>query len=228
LRHGLAGSILAVGVVVSAVLVLVAPAYTAEQPQRRTAIHVDDRVRGRTFWRLGSNEPGVDVREGLGNVEWRPIAAAESDPWRPAGAFAFEAEVPPAETPPPARVTAQVTRRSDAADIEVTIGAHDLDRLTVRFVTPEAVVPTYTSLPGRTREGRWQARHVNVPREGLTWRATVPPSQGDDLANVEVWLSRPDLPGAEPPANVPAWLSRERTAWATTSVTVLGVTPDER
>ncbi len=227
-RHGLAGSILAIVLVVSAVLVLLAPAYTAEQPQRRAAVHVDDQVRARTFWRLGSNEPGVDVRPGLGNVEWRPVPAVADDPWRPPGAFVFEAEVPPAGAAPPARVTARVTHRNDAADVEVSIGPHNLDRLTVRFVTPEAVVPTFTSLPGRTRDGRWQARHVNVPREGLTWRATVPPSQADALADVEVWLSRPDLPGAEPPANVPSWLSRERTAWTTTSVTVVGVEPDER
>lgn len=230
IRHGLAGSVLALAVVISAVLVLLAPAYTAEQPQRRAAIHVDDRAHGRAFWRLGSNEPGVDIRQGPANVQWQPVAAVPGDPWRPAGAFVFEGEVaaPAADAAVPARVTARVLRRNETADVEVTVGPHDLERLSAAFVLPDAVVPTFSSLPGRTRDGRWQARHVNVPHEGLTWRGTVPASQADALGAVEVRLSRPELPGAEPPGNVPSWLSRERTAWTTASVTVMGVTPDER
>lgn len=227
-RHGLAGSVLAVAVVAAAGLVLMAPAYTAEQPQRRTALHVDDRVGGRAFWRLASNEPGVDIGQGLANVQWRPLAPSDDDPWRPAGAFVFEGEVTPASTTPPARVSAQVLRREDAAEIELTIGPHDLERLSAVVVLPDAVVPTSSSLPGRTRGNRWQARHANVPQEGLTWRAVVPASQADALTRVQVWLAQPDLPGAEPPSRVPTWLSRERTAWTTTAVTVLPVTPDER
>ena len=68
---------------------------------------------------------------------------------------------------------------------------------------------------------------MNVPPDGLTWRATVPPSQGDALEATEVWLAVPDLPGADATSGVPSWLSRERTAWHTTAVTVVGVAPDE-
>jgi pimeloyl-ACP methyl ester carboxylesterase len=226
-RHGIAGSVLAIIAVVSAALVLLAPAYTAEQPQRRSAIHVDDRVAGRAFWRLGSNEPGVDIVSGPANVTWTPVAAGADDPWRSQEAFVFEGEVAAPTNDPPARLSSRVVRRADGADLEVHVGPHDLSRLSVAFVLPEAVVPTFTSLPGRTREGRWQARHVNVPRAGLTWHATVPASQADALAKVEVRLMRPELPGAEAPAHVPTWLSRERTAWRTVAVTVLGISPDE-
>lgn len=228
-RHGLAGSVLAALVVVAAALALLAPAYTAEQPQRRAVTFVDDRVAGKAVWRVAANEPGVDIGKGLANVQWHPLPAdARVDPGVPAGAYVFEGNVAPVTSDPPARVTALVTRHDAGADVEVTVGAHALDRLSVAFVLPEAIVPTSTSLPGRTVRGRWRASHVNVPHEGLTWRATVPPSQADVLDGTQVWLSQPGVPGGEPPTGLPSWLTRERTAWAASTVTVVGVTPDQR
>ena len=83
------------------------------------------------------------------------------------------------------------------------------------FVLPEAVVPTRTTLAGRTREGRWQAWHTNVPVEGLTWRATIPAGQLDALERAEVWLASLHLPGAAAGQRVPAWLEAPHTAWMT-------------
>lgn len=228
-RHGVAGSVLATLVVVAAALVLLAPAYTAEQPQRRSVTFVDDRIAGQAAWRVAANEPGVDIGTGPANVQWQPMPAdARAEPGVPAGAYVFEGRVAPVRSDPPARVTAVVTRHNEGADVEVTVAAHTRERLSATFVLPEATVPTSTSLPGRTVRGRWRATHVNVPREGLTWRATVPPSQADVLSRTHVWLSEPGVPGGEPPSGLPAWLSRDRTAWSASTVTVVGVTPDER
>src|SRR5690606_2194526 len=129
------------------------------------------RSAGRAFWRLGSNEPGVDIGAGPANVTWAPAPARDDDPWRTSQAFVFEGEVPPPTDAPPVRLSSRLVRRADGANLELRLGPHDLSRLTAVFALPAPVVPTFTSLPGRTREGRWQARHVNVPREGLTWRA---------------------------------------------------------
>ncbi len=228
MRHGLAGSVLMSLVVVTAAMVLLAPAYTTERPQRRSATFVDNKVSGDAYWRLAGNEPGVDIGPGPANVQWQPVAAdARRAPWHPRGAFVFEGQVASSAGEPPARVTSLVTRHSQGADLEVTIAAHAHERLSVAFSLPEATVPTSSSLPGRTSLGRWRAVHVNVPPEGLTWRATVPPSQADALAAAEVWMVHPGLPGGDPSTGLPAWLSRDRTAWATTSLTVVGVTPNE-
>lgn len=228
IRHGLAGAVLMTLVVVSALLVLMSPAYTAERPQRRAATLVDNRVTGEAYWRLAGNEPGVDIGPGPADVQWQTVAATGPvAPWHSTGAFVFEGRVSPRDTATPARVTSFVTRRTDGVDLEAAISAHQHERLSVSFVLPEATVPTATSLPGRSVRGRWQATFVNVPREGLTWRATVPPSQGDALAATEVWMSVPELPGADAATGLPSWLSRERTAWNTAAITVVGLAPDE-
>lgn len=227
IRHGLAASVLMIVVVIAAALVLLAPAYSAEQPQRRSATFVDDRITGEAYWRLTGNEPGVDIGAGPTNVQWHPVeASASAGPWLSAGAFVFEGRVEaPAHDDLP-RVTSLVTRRDEGADIEVTIAAHSFDRLSTAFVLPESVVPTQTSLPGRTSYGHWRATHVNVPREGLTWRATVPAGQGPSLDETSVWFAHPGVPGGDA-TGLPAWLSRERTAWNAMTLTMVPTTPDE-
>lgn len=229
LRHGLAGSILAMVLVVSAALVLLADAYTSERPQRRSAAFVDDHVTGVAWWQLSGNEPGVDIAAGPRNVQWEPVQLEARHRLRvQSGAFLFEGRVDTGQAPLPSRVTAVITRHASGADIEVGIAAHTLERLSAAFVLPEPVVPTYSSLVGRTASAGWGARYANVPSAGLVWRATVPASQADALSDTQVWLSWPELPGAEPSSPLPAWLPDTRTAWSTATVVKVGVSADER
>ena len=57
LAHSVAGSVLMVALVVSGLLAWMAPAFTAERPQQRSAMFIDDRVRQTAQWALYGNEP---------------------------------------------------------------------------------------------------------------------------------------------------------------------------
>jgi hypothetical protein len=215
---------ISLAVVVSATAVTVAPGYTEEQPQRRTALFVDDRVRNEAFWRLAGNEPRVDV-EGGPAVSWRAVDG--SDRWRPRGAFVFGAPVEPPADEPPAQVTSRVTERADGAgvDVEIAIAPHDHERLAADFVLPDGLVPVSSTLAGGVNRRQWRARHLNVPREGIVWKAVLPVDQAGRFDDIQVWLLRPTLPGAALPSLTPPWLSRERTAWTTEAVTIVPVVP---
>lgn len=221
--HGLAGALLALIVVVTGLLAWSGPAYTNERPQQRSALFVEDRVRGQAHWELFGNEPGVDIGAGApANVAWqvaRDSAVPAAEIVRKA--HLFRGAVPLPADAAPATITATVVRRAGDADIEVTVTPVDREWDAVAFALPSPVVPTRSSLPGRTRGAHWQAWHTTLTPAGLTWRATVPLSQIDRLAQAEVWLGRFRLPGAPAGERVPAWLVAPRTAWMTQHIVQL-------
>ena len=229
--HGLAAAVLMVALVVTAAVALTGSAYTAERPLQRAATFIDDRVRGNAHWELSSNEPGVDIAAGAPqNVQWHPVDASDTLSARIGAAtraHVFRGAVPVPTTPPPFTVTASVVRRPGDADLEVTVTPADANWNAVTFVLPEAIVPTRTTLVGRTRAGRWQARSTTLPREGRTWRATVPASQADRLAAAEVWVSSIHLPGHTQDSRLPAWLQTPRTTWHTRHTVLTGITPSD-
>jgi hypothetical protein len=215
--HGAAAGVLMVSVVVTGLLAYSAPAFTTERPQQRSALFVDDRVRGTAHWELYGNEPGVDIGAGgPPNVAWRLAdrTAAPGAHINPK-AFRFRGDVPPPASPVPATIVATFVRRAGDVDVEIAVTPASPEWNTVAFVLPEAVVPTRTTLAGRTRAGRWQAWHTTVPVEGLTWRATIPAGQLDALERVEVWVAGLPLPGASQGQRVPDWLQAPHTAWMT-------------
>lgn len=215
--HGLAGAVLMVVLVVTGLLAWTGPAYTSERPQQRSALFVEDRVRGTAHWELSGNEPGVDIGAGAPvNVAWQvtrgsAVPAAEVVP----KAHMFRGTVPLTGEPAPAAVVATVVRRGGDADLEVTVTPVDGEWNAVAFVLPSPLVPTRSSLPGRTRGGVWQAWYTTLTPDGLTWRATVPLSQAERLAGSEVWVARFRLPGAPAGQRVPSWLRSPQTAWMT-------------
>lgn len=215
--HGLAGAVLMVVLVVTGLLAWTGPAYTSERPQQRSALFVEDRVRGTAHWELFGNEPGVDIGAGApGNVAWQltrgsALPAAEVVP----KAHLFRGTVPLTGEPAPATVVATVVRRAGDADIEVTVTPVDGEWNAVAFVLPSPLVPTRSSLPGRTRGGVWQAWYTTLAPAGLTWRATVPLGQIERLAGSEVWVARFRLPGAAAGERVPSWLRSPQTSWMT-------------
>lgn len=218
--HGLAGAVLMVVLVATGLLAWTGAAYTSERPQQRSALFVEDRVRGTAHWELFGNEPGVDIGPGApANVAWQvarasAVPAAEVAP----KAHMFRGTVPLTGDPAPATVVATVVRRSGDADVEVTVTPVDGEWNAVAFVLPSPLVPTRSSLPGRTRGGVWQAWYTTLTPAGLTWRATVPLSQIDRLAESEVWVARFRLPGAPVGERAPAWLQAPHTVWMTQHV----------
>ena len=170
--HGIAAGTLMFALVVTGVLAWVAPAFTVERPQQRSALFVDDRIRGAAHWELHGNEPGVDIGAGgPANVAWQiaersSVPGSEIDP----KAHLFRASVPPPATAVPATITATIVRRPGDADVEITVTPRDAEWQAVAIVLPESIVPTRSTLAGRTRGGRWQAWHTTMPRDGITWR----------------------------------------------------------
>jgi hypothetical protein len=223
--HGVAASVLMLALVVTGLLAWMAPAFTIERPQQRSALFLDDRVRRIAHWELHGNEPGLDVGASApANVAWQ-VAERTSVPGAGLNpkAHVFRGVVTSPATPAPAAITATVVPGEGSAEIEITVTPTDDEWQTLAIVLPADIVPTKTTLVGRTRGGRWQAWHTNVPRDGLSWRATVPASQADRLASTEVWVSRARLPEAEPGSRVPAWLHAPHTAWMTQHVIMLPI-----
>lgn len=226
--HGIAAGTLMFALVVTGLLAWMAPAFTDERPQQRSAVFVDDRVRHTAHWELFGNEPGVDIGPGApANVAWQ-VADRSSVPGVQVApkAHMFRGGVAVPDTPAPATVSATLTRGDGDADVEITVTPAAGWRA-LAIVLPESVVPLKSSLVGRTRGGRWQAWHTTVPAEGLTWRATIPAGQADRIDRAEVWVSRVDLPGASNDARVPAWLQAPHTAWMTQHVVMLPVTANQ-
>jgi hypothetical protein len=225
LAHGVAAGVLMLALVVTGLLAWMAPAFTAERPQQRSALFVDDRVRRTAHWELYGNEQGVDIGAGApANVAWQiaqqsSVTGAEINP----KAHLFRGTVPAPAVPAPATITATVMRGQGDADVEITVTPADPEWQALAIVLPESIVPTRSSLVGRTRGGRWQAWHTTVPKDGLTWRATVPASQADRLSGAEVWVSRFRLPDATVGSRAPAWLQAPSTAWMTQHVVMLPV-----
>ncbi len=229
LAHGVAGSVSMVALVVSGLLAWMAPAFTAERPQQRSAIFVDDRVRQTAQWALYGNEPGVDIGSGgpagvaWEGVERSSIAGALVAP----KAHLFRARVPNPSSTAPVTITATVARGQGDADVEITVIPVDPDWSSLAIVLPESIVPTRSSRAGRIRADRWQAWSTAVPADGMTWRATIPAGQVDRLDAMEVWVSRFTLPDAVPGSRVPAWLQAPNTAWMTQHIVMLPVIANE-
>ncbi|AMY12813.1 Arginyl aminopeptidase [Luteitalea pratensis] len=227
--HGIAAGTLMFALVVTGVLAWVAPAFTVERPQQRSALFVDDRIRGAASWELHGNEPGVDIGPGApANVAWQ-VAERSSVPGSEIDrkAHLFRASVPPPATAVPATIMATIVRRPGDADVEITVTPRDAEWQAVAIVLPDSIVPTRSTLAGRTRAGRWQAWHTTMPSDGITWRGTVPASQADRLAGTEVWIARVRLPDAVDGERVPAWLRAPHTAWMTQHVVMLGLAFNE-
>ena len=157
--HGIAAGTLMFALVVTGVLAWVAPAFTVERPQQRSALFVDDRIRGAAHWELHGNEPGVDIGAGApANVAWQvaersSVPGSEIDP----KAHLFRGSVPPPATPVPATITATIVRRPGDADVEITVTPRDPEWQAVAIVLPESIVPTQVhaggSHPRRTLAG---------------------------------------------------------------------------
>ncbi len=123
LAHRLAAGLLMTGLVLTGLLAYMAPAYTSERALQRSAVFVEDRVRGAAHWELASNEPGLDIAAGgPTNVAWQLAAqpTVQASFVAPkAHLFRGAVSLPASSTP--ATITAVMVRRAGDADIEITV-----------------------------------------------------------------------------------------------------------
>lgn len=211
-RPALATAVALLAVAVAAGLAWTAPAYTTERPLRRTARYVEDATTGRAFLEVGAVEPGLDL--GLdAPAGWRLVsdAPATSLPILPLPhRFVFRADAAP--TAPPAEATIRVEPAGGGHELVVAVRPHE-PALTVAFSLPEGWQPARASLPGRARRGRWTARYVAVPAEGVALRAALDPSRPPALEGVRVLVVRAGLPGGAGWQRLPAWLPQAHAVW---------------
>jgi hypothetical protein len=191
----------------------VAPAYTTEEPLRRTARAVQDGD-GPAVWDVGSVEPGIDLGEGAPSG-WMAAAGAPDAPVpvrQLPHPFVFRASGPSLGPPPIAIAALTAEPLAAGTELAVTVIPRD-PGLTVAFVLPDGLTPARSNLPGVVRRGRWTATYVAPTPEGVVFRAGfagADPGRLRDLRVVATALGPGDGSGWQPPS----WLPQSHTAWS--------------
>jgi hypothetical protein len=199
-------------IAVTAGLAYVAPAYTDEQPLRRTARAVQEGD-GPAVWDVGSIEPGIDLGEGA-PAGWRPTTEepGASAPFRRLQQpYVFRATGPTLGRAPISIAALTVEPVEAGSELSLTVVPHN-PGLVVSFVLPDGIEPARSNLPGVPRFGRWTATYIAPVSEGLLFRASfgrIEPDRLRDLRLVVTALGPGDGTGWQPPA----WLPQARTAW---------------
>lgn len=226
-RPGLTTALIFVAVVVAVVMAWIAPAYTYERPQRRSANYVHDDSTGRAFWQVAATEPGLDL---AGAPDGWSIAAGPPPVAVPVARlphpFVFRRE----ETGPPALVPARVTLGvspilGTTGEFTVTVTPSERG-LAAAFVMPAGLVPIRPNLPGVQRNGRWTARFGAVPPEGVAFRAFVQATDMPRLRDLRVVISSRRLPGGSGWQGLPTWLPQDRAVWTTEALHIVTPLPE--
>jgi hypothetical protein len=197
-----------------------AEAYSTARPQRRAARYLADVTPKKAWWEIGGNEPGLDLNVTPAEApRWRPDpehfppkTSVPLPPFRVPYGFRAEADA----IDPPADVSLSTITRGDTTEVDVTI-VPKMESLSAVFLLPPGIEPTQTNLvglrPGADPTISWRARFVGIPSTGIAFRATVPTSLADRLAETAVVLTGSRLPGADQP-RWPMWLPQDRAVWA--------------
>lgn len=222
LRPSLVTATCLLAVAVAAALAYAAPAYTPEQPLRRSVRALQEADAASAIWDVGSSEPGLDLGPGAPSG-WAPAAVAvpASVPWgRLAHPFTFRT-TGPALGPAPAAVSGVAVQRVDAG-YQLTISVTPREPgLAVSFVLPEGASPARSNLPGVRRGARWAATYVAVPPEGVAFEASFRDIDPGRLRQVRVLVTSWRFPGGAGWQKLPAWLPQDRTVWSGTATWAL-------
>jgi len=209
-------------VVVAGGLAYAAPAYTYDAPQRRYArVFVEPDAATATY-EVASQEPGIDLDAGAPGGWTRVTDTARgSVPWPRFGMpFVFRTTAP-SPGPPPATVTA-FTLKPVAGGTELTMSVSpQAPGLTVIFITPESVEPARSNLPGGEQRGRWRARYIAIPQDGVTWRASFKTGVESKLPSTTAVILSSRFPGGGGWQSLPAWLPQQNAVWHLETMWVL-------
>lgn len=218
-RPSLVTAVCLLVVSIAGIAVWRAPAYTHEQPLRRTLRVLQEPGAASATWEVASVEPGLDLGEGA-PAGWRPQAdtAPASVPWgRLPHPFVFRTAGPPAGPPPVTIAGAALRAAGEGTELAVTILPQRRGSA-VSFVLPQGTAPVRSSLPGATRLGRWTATYVSPPPEGLVWRAAFAKGRVPRPDDVLVAVTESGRPEA-----AAGWLPGDRTVWSAATTWVLGL-----
>ena len=213
-RPALGTALLLAAVAVTGGFAYAAPAYTYDAPQRRFArVLVEPDAQTATY-EVASQEPGLDLDAGApGGWSRTTDAAKGSVPWPRFGLpFVFRTTAP-SPGPPPATVTA-FTLKPLPGGTELTMSVTaQAPGLTVVFLAPEGVEPSRSNLPGAEQRGRWRARYVAIPPDGVTWRASFKTGVESALPSTLAVIQSPRFPGGTGWQGLPAWLPQQNAVW---------------
>jgi hypothetical protein len=211
-RPSLETSIGLFAIAITAGLAYVAPAYTHEEPLRRSARAVQEGD-GPAVWDVGSVEPGVDLGEAA-PPGWMPATTAPpaTVPFRRfPHPFVFRT-TGPSLGPPPITIASLVVEPVAAGSELVVTVMPRMPGLAVAFVLPEGLEPARSNLPGVVRFGRWTATYRAPTPEGLVFRASFGRIDAGRLRDLRV-VATALGPGDGSGWQAPAWLPDARTAW---------------
>jgi hypothetical protein len=214
LRPSFVTALLLAATVVTAVFAYRAPAYTAANPQRRTARVIVDPAAQTATYEVAGQEPGLDLAPG-GPSGWTRVSDAPASviPFgRLNEPFVFRAAAAPPGPAPAVMTALAISPVQGGSELSMTVVPKQ-PGLTVLFVLPEGVRPARTNLPGAVVAGRWRAIFVAPPAEGVTWRAAFPPGVDAKLAGVQAAVTSARFPGGDGWQSLPAWLPQEHAVW---------------
>lgn len=198
------------------------PAYTYEQPQRRSVRALQEGGAAEATWEVSGIEPGLDLREGAPSG-WtlEPGPAPVSIPWgRLPHPFVFRT-TGPALGAAPVDIR-EFTSRAVPGGTEITLAATPRRRgLAISFVLPAGVTPARSTLPGALRLGRWTATFIAPPDDGVLWRASFGTPAAPRANDLHVVVTEAGFADGSGPQRLPGWLPQERTVWTAAATWVV-------
>jgi len=195
-------------------LAYAAPAYTYNQPQRRSMrVLVEPNALTATY-DVTSQEPGLDLDAGAPRGWYRTTVAPTFSV--PIGIssmpFVFRASGP-SPGPPPAAVTLfDMKSVGGCTQVTMTI-VPKVPGLVAAFVLPEGVTPSRSNFPGVVSAKRWRATYVGVPMDGVTWQASFKSGVEDKLPSTLALIASSRFPGGGGWQSLPPWLPQEHEVW---------------
>jgi hypothetical protein len=195
-------------------LAYAAPAYTYDQPQRRSMRVLVEPNAATATYDVTAQEPGLDLDAGAPGGWYRttvappfsvPVAISSMP-------FVFRTSGPSPGPPPAAIALFDVKRVGGGAELTMTIVPKALG-LTAVFVLPEGVTPSRSNFPGIVSFRRWRATYVGVPMDGVTWQASFKTGLEDKLPSTVVLIASSRFPGGTGWQSLPRWLPQEHAVW---------------
>jgi hypothetical protein len=214
-------------IAIAAGMVYAAPAYTHDQPLRRTVRVLQEPPGNTAIWEVGSVEPGLDLGDGApGGWVRGPSTTPTSVPW---GAlrqpFVFSTSGPPLGAAPLQVAGFAVEPLASGLELSVT-AVPQREGLSVSFILPTGIVPVRTNLPGVSRSGRWTATYFAPPAEGIAWRAVFNERDAAALrGGVRLAVTDTGFPGGDGWQRLPSWLPQDRAVWTATATWLIPAAP---
>jgi len=210
-RPSILTAVLLIAVVTLTGLAYAAPAYTYDQPQRRSMRVLVEPNAATATYDVTSQEPGLDLDAGAPGGWYRTTVAPTFSV--PVGISAMPFVFRTTGPSPGAAITVfDVNRVGDGTELTMTI-VPKAPGLNVAFVLPEGVMPARSNFPGVVSMKRWRAAYIGIPMDGVTWQASFKSGVEDKLPSTLAVLASSRFPGGSGWQSLPSWLPQEHAVW---------------